>query len=549
MTDILLSLGHVWVMTLLLGLLFIAAGGAVYRQAFSPEDDSPPPFRWAASYFLGMYLFFFLFRLIALVLGAAVGCYLALAVLLALAIWQGRMLAPEWRQLLPLLLGLFLLFTMLTIARYFGQIDDFDMHTSLGSLHAGRYANIGIYIVEENQIPRLTQNYGQSLLVAGNLLLRVPGPLAILSAWLSLSHGMFALLLYGLFRRFRLTPIAAGLGTFFVLFCNITLSSDYIYLIDSGSPLGFTGYTDTTAALASWLVFLVWLQQWLVAERAALGTLVVPALLAYGWSFTGPQNIIIGGIVIGVLGLSQAGAFRRQFLLGCVVVLAAGIGSAQGGMLLPASWATQTGLPGIMTMQAAGETGVLPEQAFAFREDGSIHWWFQVYGKDFPRGRFYLESQLWMTLRLLFFPLAGILALSAFGLSSKSDALDARSRSFWAQATIGSLFPGFVACFWFIYPGYKWELTRFLLPGVMTTLPALVIVVHFIGMSVPRTRGWLWAALLICGTPGPLIQWSEGVVGSFLDAGAPPVSARLEKLLMPGPIPAGEPHTPAAPKH
>jgi hypothetical protein len=546
MTDILLSLGHVWVTTFLLGVLFVAGGHAVYELVFHKEHDFPPTFRWAASYFLGMYLFLLLFRGTALVLGAAVACYLALAIVLGLAIRQWRTLAVEGRAVLPLLLGLFFLSTILTAVRYFGQSDDLNMHTSLGSLHAGRYANIGLYIVEENRVPRLTQNYGQSLLVAGQLLLGVRGPLAVLASWLALSHAMFALLLYGLFRRFRLTPTMAGLGTFFVLFCNITLSTDYVYVIDSGSPLGFTGYTDTTAALATWLVFLFWLQQWLGADPAPPGTLALPALLAYGWSLTGPQNIIIGAIVIGALGLTNANAFRRQVLLGVVVVIAAGLGSAQGGMLLPGSWATQTGLPGIMTTQGTGQTGVMPEQAFAFQEGGRIHWWFQVHGPDFPRERFYLETQLWMTLRLLFFPVAGIVVL-ALRLASEPEVFDAKTRSFWTQVAIASLFPGFVACFWFIYHGYKWELTRFLLPGVVTALVGLVIVVYFVGVNAPRGRRWLWAGLLVCGTLGPLTQLREGAVTSFLDDDAPPITARLEKLLTPGPLPAGESSKPASP--
>ena len=158
---------------------------------------------------------------------------------------------------------------------------------------------MGLYILVEDRVPRLTQNYGQSLLVGTELLLGVSGPLASLAAWLTLSQAMFTLLVFGLLRGWGLSARAAGLGTFFVLLCNVALSADYIYLIDSGSPLIYTGYTDTIGALATWLVLLCWLRVGRRRRKRTPAQLLLPALLACGWTITGPQSFILSAAVVG----------------------------------------------------------------------------------------------------------------------------------------------------------------------------------------------------------------------------------------------------------
>lgn len=548
MSDIVLPLLQIGATTLLLGLLFAAAGGAVYSRTIPDIDGSEAIYRWAASFFLGMFLYLFLFRGFALLIGSArAACALSLLILVGFAVSQRRTISL---RLVVLMLAGFAVFVVFNGLRYLIPVEHLDIYTSLGSLHGGRYSNVGLYVVTEDQVPRLTQNYGQSLLVGTQLLLGSPAPLATLASWLALSQAMFALMLLGFFRGWGLNALAIGLGVFLVLFCNVALSVNYIYLIDSGSPIAYTGYTDTTAALATWLMFLDWLRGWDRDGERRAGHLLLPALLACGWTITGPQNFIIGGAVVGALGLLHRNGFVRHLAVGVVLVAAFALGSVQGGMFLPKPWATDTGLPGIMTVQASGETALMPELAFAFREDGSLHWWFQLHSERFPKNWFYLETHLWIALRILFFPIAGIVGLAALRGLPESARLDRGSRDFWLRAAFASFFPGFLASFWFIFHGYKWELGRFLLPGILTGLIGLVLAVNDIAERFPRLGGWLWGTLLVLGTVGPLTQVGEGVIRNHLAPYARDVSygTRLKVLLTPERIPERyPPHEPMRP--
>lgn len=224
-------------------LLFIFSGLLVYRHSFSSIDKMPFSFKFSASYFIGMGLFLAIWRLLSSAFSnVGVALILTLAILIVLYVKDGKFKTD--------LLEIIVHFTE---KRYFalcaviivptvillywlmpsGVITAFSI---LGSLHSPRYANIATFITENNYIPILSQNYGQSLLTSLPMLLGVNIPLFSLYLWLSISIGMISLFVYGLLKTFNLSKQITLIGTCLVLFGNTALSFTHILVIDSSTP-------------------------------------------------------------------------------------------------------------------------------------------------------------------------------------------------------------------------------------------------------------------------------------------------------------------------
>lgn len=551
-SEVLLPLLQVWTTTALLGLLFLVAGDGLVAAAFGDEGSPARPFRSGAAFFLGLFLYLFLFRTATFAFGsAAAACYGAVGLLALIAGGRLRRVGTAaWRGAAPIGL-LFLAFTSLAVLLRLPPEAPLKVLTSFGSLHAGRYANIALYIVDENQVPRLNQNYGQSMLAAAHGFFGSRAPLAALASWLALSGGALAWMLFGAFRSFGLSARGAAAGAFFVLFANTALSLQCVLVIDSGSPLALTGYTDVMAALATWLIVPFWLHACAARSTLRPADLILAGLLPFVWAWTAPQNILIGLGVLAWFGVADY--VPRLRLAGMTAVFLAGtaLGACLGGMFMPPGWATLTDLPEMMSPHqsyyaGAAASGILPDQPFAvWRPDGA-KWWFQLFDSRFPDETFLLETKIWLTLRIFFFPIVGLVGLAA--LQWRREAADRALLSRWLLTGAVALFAGIMATFWFLYHGFKWELTRFLLPGVITGLVAMIWFLHeaSLGLS-PRVRRGLWAAVLVVGMYGPMERLAVAAYQNHAGPGgaAVPMSKRLELLTTPNRIIHYKPEDPS----
>jgi hypothetical protein len=86
-------------------------------------------------------------------------------------------------SVLPLL-GAYAITSVAVTAYWLSFPGDPD-HTwaDVGSLHAGRYVGVAAYVADHGVVPRVGQNYAQSLLAAAHLILGVDAPLMALASW------------------------------------------------------------------------------------------------------------------------------------------------------------------------------------------------------------------------------------------------------------------------------------------------------------------------------------------------------------------------------
>ncbi len=565
MLGLLVPFLRVWGSTFLLALLFLYAGHWLYRISFGRRSDESPFYVMGVSFFLGLSFYLALFRLLAALFGGArAGCYAALGVLLAASLLGLR--HPEARRPLEYLrrlstsgLVLFLAYTFSTLAWWLLPVPLLNSGSHFGSIHSGRYANIGIFILRHDAIPRLNQNYGQGLLAATHLFLGVPSPLASLTAWVALALAMLTLLLYGFFRQVLATRRHARVATFVVLFCNVALSFTHVVVFDNGSPLVMMGYADTVTAVATWLVFVVWLGAWVKKDSdCSYRSLVCPGVLGFAWNVCAPQNVVMGLLLCGALAAfalvrHDLFARARSAGAGAALLLAVLAGLSQGGMFMPATWAEETGLPGIMSV-ADGQPGVKirPGLEFVVSHYGKMRMSSSLDAPDYARLRseardkgkaevyrsltFRVESRAWTALRMMFFPIAGIVGLRLVLLARARPAggLPPADLNYLNGSAALCLAAGLGAAFVFEYHGFKWELTRFLIPGVLLGLISLILFAHAVERTVSSKgpRVLLWAVLVILGTTGPVVEFLVTAHKHFVgpESEHAPLSARLETL-------------------
>jgi hypothetical protein len=325
----------------------------------------------------------------------------------------------------------------------------------------------------------------------------------------------------------------ALIGTFIVSFCNIALSASHVFVVDSVTPLVFTGNADATCGYATWVGWILWLHRWIGAGRERrYRSLALPALLAFAWNLCAPQNIVMGLLLCGAFfaaAVLRRDASRRGRLaaLTGVFLAATVLGSAHGGMLMPRRWSDPVDLPGLMTPYGA-MGGIQIDPGLPFFLDGFGKCVSQA-GDRTPTVAqlladartqglaklrreivFRLESQLWVSLRVLFFPILGIVGLAALLLDGRVAA-GVRQREyfrFWDLCAAISFLAGFGITFGLSFHGYKWELSRFLIPGILTALICLVFFAYAAGMLVARggVRATMLLVLVVSCTFAPILE-------------------------------------------
>jgi hypothetical protein len=129
---------------------------------------------------------------------------------------------------------------------------------------------------------------------------------------------------------------------------------------------------------------------------------------------------------------------------------------------------------------------------------------------------FRLESHLWDASRLLFFPILGIVGLAAVLLHGRIPAGAERREYFrtWDLCAAISFLAGFGITFCLRFHGYKWELSRFLIPGVLTALVCLVFFAFEASRLLARggARAMILLVLVVACTLAPIVEIVEVVV-------------------------------------
>jgi hypothetical protein len=169
-------------------------------------------------------------------------------------------------------------------------IQHHSLYGSLGSLHSGRYANISLDIISSNQIAKIPQNIGESMLAVFAMLLGFNSPYLLMFLWLIISVVVSLVFYFGLFRQFDLSNKFSIFGTALVSAGNMGLSIQYVLLLCSGSPLLITGYSDTAIGISS-LIFYCFNASF--SENRNWKFLLVTLLFVLSWNIFAPQNIFL----------------------------------------------------------------------------------------------------------------------------------------------------------------------------------------------------------------------------------------------------------------
>jgi len=339
---------------------------------------------------------------------------------------------------------------------------------------------------------------------------------------------------FGFFQHFLQSRKLAALGTFFLLFCNIALSLTHVMVFDNGSPFIVLGYTDTVASIATFLGFVVWLfhkqrKDYLLDYTAVL----LPFLLSFVWCISAPQNIIAGSLLIGVLVLrSVCGVlklWRRSIECGVAFALGIAIGVCQGGILTPSSCCDKLAIPGALSPPLERRLVIEPYLMFIYSHFGEMSFSIDMYKEDtetilakrhaiggkqaFRSIAFRIEVNLWESIRILFFPIAGIVLLWLAITFWKRKDIYRDDEIFFLKELVFSAFLtfilGYMIAFLVRYSHLKWELTRFLIPGVLLGVICMVL---FLGFWVKSsTKRSLIVAICLgitfAATIGPIVEF------------------------------------------
>ena len=518
---------------LAVSILVIYSGFMLYRKTFARRLPRNTYFELGAAYFLGLIILLALWRMTES-LSRRAGFSLCLTILCLAGAdlfdwWRAKRAPKEFQLTLkPFRWGLAMtLLAIPALALLFwseGRPAGWDvLYANVGTQHSPLYAYIGDYIVQTDIIPRVGQNYGQSMLASIPLFVGMNRPDLALYLWLALALVALTWLVYG-FLSFSLPRRRAFLGALIVLCGNTALSLFHVVVSDSYSPPLLCGYPDATASLGSYLLLVLLVQTLAPPEdEQSWWQLLTGALFFLSWSFFAPQNIVISLLVLAVVFLIETGQGGRQksrlgrFVTVCLV--AAFLGALQGGMLAPQS-----------RLEHIPESRVGSVKKSAILSPGlyNVFVWQQKYDPpnfcidsnrlppimniftEHDYGLWFeIETRLWSVTRIAFFPLLGI-GILGLAVLTKKHAADATawpgmlSYWKWSWMTFGV---GFLNAFFLIVDGKKRDLSRFMLPGYLLGMMALALALERLCRDIrPAGRKIIWGALIILACCGPLLH-------------------------------------------
>jgi hypothetical protein len=467
----------------------------------------------SVSYFMGVTLFLSVYRILSMALSNA---FLAFKITLVLGflliflnfvhnkVWKSSIIVTikslNLKKIVVYVICMFLLVFYIFLYWSESNFNVLDPFASVGTLHSMRYVNISKYIIVTNDIPILNQNYGQSLLSTIQLFFLNKGSLLSLIFWLLTSIHFLIIGAYALFRFFNLSSLNSFLGTTIVFLGTSSISFVPTLIVDSGFPFIFNGYSDTIVSIGSFLIFFYWYFDFVRNRFAQTSkkTLFLLFFLFFGWNIFAPQNIIFGvSLLVVAVGqvISNNGIHKKNvsvIFLSCLFF--AFLGSNFGGMLANSKLIEQNPINGTMiVMNSEKKMSLSPalpyciyngtrweqsDRTLGQRE--SIKQSLSSHASSSSLNNYVglvyriiwlIESNFWIMLKVLGVPIVGIVGLFYYSRRNKNN-LDLR---YLFEFSVISILIGIVLTFFLQVSNYKWELSRFLIPGVFLGFVALII--------------------------------------------------------------------------
>ena len=481
-----------------------------------------------ASFFLGVIFLIVTIRLLSFILRDSLIALFAFFVISLLLAYSSRshliniFKSPRTYRAAISLILVFSVFHAALLLYWMQHSDPRDPFAVIGSLHSVRYVNLAKFILDNGYFPVTGQNTGQSTLAFVALALGAKSGYVALATFLASSIIFLCMIIFDLFNSYIKDKKLSIISTFIFITANTALSTSHVLVVDSGSPFFVSGYTDTIVGIFILLILAIAYTELSKVEKPSLAQLSFVLLMLTGTLYVAPQNTIL--IIGAVISLSVLKCkIKHRGIIGALAIISLLIAIPQGGMLTPPSLQTNFSIPGMMKVEVDGspilgfKPGLMHHLQNIDKYDPSNY--TDRLGRikelverhHFKSAIFYLEEALITSIRIMLFPIMGFFLLFIYRNkniiknSSGTELIGIDIIKYFGSMVF---LMGFAVTFMFDMHGRKWELTRFLIPGIVFGMFGFILIA--ISLIQKSSHAKLKAALIIIiMTFGPVSDFSS----------------------------------------
>lgn len=480
-------------------LIFTTYAGNSLRVLFNINIKNNININLCFSFYLGLIFTIISFRIVSEFVNVSYAKYiipLLLVVIFFINKFSTFSLSKEIIKKFLLYTLILTLFSPLIILYWHPSNNDInDVFSNIGSLHSVKYAWISNYIAICNSIPILGQNTGQSIYVSLLNLMFGNKPFIYLSIILVWAQFFLYLLVFGVFKLY-FNNWRSFAYSLLIFFGTSALSFTHILVIDSGSPLIMNGYTDTLIGIFSICIFYYlynYINSWKFRDYSLYCFLLLANFLS------SPQNILYILVINFILiFLNNRTHIKKLLFLNSFAIIVSILGIFLGGMLTPKFLQVEFSGQILQTLfsksSALGDgLKIIPGIPFYFGSM-STGWFFGnmdllkaaqniLSDSDLKISNLIwtVESIFFNSVRILAIPLIGIIFL-VFRLNYKKFRFSFHDTDYQKFCFITFLLFifGFIISFFVSFNGYKWEFSRFLIPGYFLSYIAFCLFLEYL---------------------------------------------------------------------
>ena len=259
------------------------------------------------------------------------------------------------------------LFLFLFLLFYWTQSNLISGVNSLvGSLHSPRYANIALYIIENNSIPVLAQNYSQSVFISIPHYFGLNSYLFSLLLFLTLNIFFLIYLIKILLQSYFSSTFEVNLCIIFIILGCFSLPNNFYLLIDSGWPILLNGYSDTIIGISTFILVFIYIKDF-KEKQLTYSFYAFIGVTCIFWFSNAIQNLLYLAILCYIFKLIIK---KNKYLFFLIPFLILGIIS--GGMITPSKLQSKNKIPGakIINNNVTNTINFLPGLPYYKLQDG-----------------------------------------------------------------------------------------------------------------------------------------------------------------------------------
>lgn len=414
-------------------------------------------------------------------------------------------------------------------------------YTLQASLHTGKFAFIADLIRRCDQIPSIQTNFGQAILASSLGSGTVISSVLLLYLELSSSIFFFSIFVNGVMKRFLVLKSSEAfrfnsIYSSIPIIGSFSLSVAPVLLNDSGNPVIFTGYSDTIFGLFVLLFFFILLSDYQKGKRTPPFLMV--AIILTTCYLSAPQSILFCSFAILVVAFGKLRSFTpflRIYVFS--LMLATLVWGGKTGMLLSSPEKASQNFPALGQVVTGNFLDIFKFENISPGIPYMVGQTFDSMKEIYPQGimsaklavqdradlfRFiwHVEQFGFTSIRIIFWSLFGVaflIYMSRFkghtilkGEASKDELFPLGTL---ARFTLSILTIGILLSTCFSLNSHKWEMSRFLYPGLVLGMFCLAIC--FARFDLLRRRPILHNALILTMLLPTFLQLTESTIHGF----------------------------------